>query len=83
VFYCPVTKRFTQPGEKMFKIVTETRPRIYTETRINPETREKYEHELGIGSEIVREIGVSEAGYRILQRQAADKRVAEGMLPIG
>lgn len=69
MFWCPITQRHTQPGEKMYKVVVERRERAYTETRVDPETRQEYEHVVGVGWEIVKEIGVSEAGYRILKQR--------------
>lgn len=54
MFRCSVTGKVTQPGEKMKKIVVETRERIYLDDE---------GVEIGRGSEIVREISVAESAY--------------------
>jgi hypothetical protein len=55
MFRCEITGKVTKPGEKMKKLVMETRERVYYD---------EDGYEIGRGSEIVKEISVSEDAYR-------------------
>lgn len=59
MFRCPITRKLTRPREKQFKIVLETRPKVYTKL-MKDGTTEKV---IGKGWEIVKELCVSEEGY--------------------
>jgi len=63
MFRCMITNKITRPGEKMHRVVLETRPRTYTECI--REEGEWVELEVGRGFEIVKEIQVSDEGLRI------------------
>lgn len=64
MFRCEQTGKVTKPGEKMKKIVVETRERVY---------HDEDGYEIGRGIEIVREISVSEAAYRAYIQANPDK----------
>ena len=67
MFKCDVTGRDSKLGEKMNKVVTETREKVYTEKQyINGRL---VEVEVGFGYETVKELTVSEEGMRILEEQ--------------
>lgn len=55
MFRCELTGKNTKSGEKMKKIVLETRERVYYD---------KDDYEIGRGREIVKEISVCESAYR-------------------
>lgn len=63
MFKCSITGKTTRPGEKMHRVVIETRPRVYTEWI--REEGEWIELEVGRGFEIVKEIQVSDEGLSI------------------
>lgn len=54
MFRCELTGKLTKPGEKMKKIVVQTRERVYLD---------EDGLETGRGTEIVKEISVSEEAY--------------------
>jgi hypothetical protein len=55
MFICEVSGRVSEPGEKAFKIVTQTRTRDYFEYRQKDEKSPKLLVKVGEGFEIVRE----------------------------
>jgi len=57
MFRCAITGKLSKPGEKMNKVVVETREKTYTD----PETGEV----VGKGWEIVKEVSVSDEGLKI------------------
>ena len=67
MFKCEVTGKTTKPGEKMHKVVVETKEKVYFE----PRGENGKLVEVGRGTEIVKEICVSEAGLRVLREKAA------------
>lgn len=65
MFKCEVTGKFSQPGDKINRIVVKKRPRVYHEMRLNEET-ERYEQvEVGRGWEIEKEIIATDEGVRV------------------
>ena len=64
MFYCQITGRLSKQGEKLNKVVVETRERVYTKRVRNEETREWETIEIGRGWEIVRELNASDAGVQ-------------------
>jgi len=74
MFKCAVTKRTTRPGEKMNRVVVETRPKVYTEWI--KEDGIWTEIEVGRGYETVKEIPVSDAGLRMLEEMDDERRKA-------
>lgn len=65
MFRCEKSGRVTKPGEKMKKIVVETRDRVYTD---------EDGVEIGHGKEIVKEISVSPATYTKWLEENPDQR---------
>lgn len=63
MFKCAVTHKVSKPHEKMIKVVVKVRPATYTNWKqIDGSCVEHTTH----GTEIVREVGVTLEGYRIL-----------------
>lgn len=62
MFYCQVTNKLSNPGEKCLKLVVRTRPKTYFTWVKNEDTREWSKVESGRGWEIVQELNVSEEG---------------------
>lgn len=65
MFRCEKSGRVTKPGEKMKKIVVETRERVYLD---------EDGVEIGRGKEIVKEISVSPATYTMWLEENPDQR---------
>lgn len=73
MFKCQVTGRMTRPGQKMNKVVIETRDKEYTERqRVDGVWQDVV---VGYGYETVKEISVSDEGLRILQQRAEQEGV--------
>lgn len=68
MFYCQVTEKFSKPGEKLNRIITHIRPRIYTKRVRNEETRQIEVHETGRGTEIVKEILATKEGVELWEQ---------------
>lgn len=64
MFICQVSGKVSKPGEKAFKVVVETRPKIYYKEYKDNRTGEIVKKKIGEGSEIVREVTVVEEVYR-------------------
>lgn len=60
MYICAITNKVSEPGERMNRVVVETRIREYKDTDGNV---------IGTGTEIVKEISVSEEGMKILEAQ--------------
>jgi hypothetical protein len=65
MFKCQVTNKFSKPGDKCNKIVTEKREKVYFQFFRNEETGKWEEKEVGRGWEIVKEINCTDAGLDI------------------
>lgn len=65
MFKCKITGRMSRPGEKVNKIVVETRPQTYFDWFLNEETGRMEQHEVARGWEIVREVNATDEGLRI------------------
>jgi hypothetical protein len=65
MFYCQITKKMSQPGDKLHKVVVERRERVYTRTVVDKETRQEMVEEIGRGWEIVKEVNATEEGARL------------------
>ncbi len=61
-FHDQVLNKSSEPGEKMVRIVTAYRPKIYTAMVRDEETRQLIEVVIGEGSEIAKEINTTEKG---------------------
>lgn len=57
MFNCPACKKTSEPREKPVMVVMATRPQVYTNEVVNPET-EQVEIKVTHGSEIVKEFAV-------------------------
>jgi len=65
MFRCQLTGKCSKPGEKMQRVVVQTRPKTYTERRnIDGEWKMI---EVGSGYETVRELCLTEDGMRALK----------------
>lgn len=62
MYICQVTGKTSAAGEKLNRIVVETRQRSYTRTERNPDTGLIEDVEVGRGWEIVREIRATAEG---------------------
>lgn len=60
MFICQVSGRVSKPGEKSFKVVVETRPKVYFEKDKKTGALKK----VGEGTEIVKEVTVCEDVYK-------------------
>ncbi len=69
MFKCQVTGRQSMPGDKLNKIVVQTRTREYKHW-----DRENEEEWFSHGSEIVREINATDEGQRIWNELTAEER---------
>lgn len=65
MFKCQITGNMSKLGEKVNKIVTKTRDKVYTANVFNEELRVNETIEVGRGWEIVSEINASEEGLRL------------------
>lgn len=62
MFFCQVSGKMSQPGEKLNKVVVKSREKVYTQMIRNEETRAWEEVEVGHGWEIVQELNATQAG---------------------
>jgi|SRR5579885_748836 len=85
MYKCQITGKFSRqgrldkegnhvPGEKLNKIVIESRERIYTKKVRNEETGEWEKVEIGRGWEIVREINASDEGLALWNSWTEEQR---------
>ena len=74
MFKCSVTGKMSRPGEKMNRIVVETRDKIYTQEVW--EEGELVEIEVGRGYETVKEIAATDEGLRRYNQMVEDGSVA-------
>ncbi len=75
MFICDITKKCSKPYEKPTRVVVETRAKTYYGWRLNPDTEKMEYVEVGRGSEIVKEILVSEEGlkeWKLMSQEASD-----------
>jgi hypothetical protein len=70
MFKCDVTGKTSKRGEKLNKIVIQTRPRVYTEKVW--EDGELVEIEIGKGWEIVKEINATDEGLKLYNQMVED-----------
>jgi ribosomal protein L28 len=63
-FRCAITNKTTEPGERMNKVVVETREKVYSDSEGT---------EVARGRETVKEIAVSAEGLRILDQRALNQ----------
>ena len=63
MYICPITKRVSAPSDPMHKIVVEIRPVTYTNYNLDGDVIESR------GVEIVKEIGCSAEGAKILRER--------------
>lgn len=67
MFRCQISGRVSKPGEKAFKVITETRPKTYYRKDKNGN-----QIKIGEGREIVKELTVCE---RVYKQMNGDKNV--------
>ena len=65
MYRCAITKRMSRSGEKLNRLVVETRPKAYFGWVYNEEFDKWDWVQVGSGFETVKEINVSEAGLKI------------------
>jgi hypothetical protein len=68
MFYCEVLKKFSKPGEKLNRIVTHIRKRVYTKRMRNEETKQIEVFHVAEGVEIVKEINASKDGAELWEK---------------
>ena len=73
MYRCYVTGKMSKPGEKVNKLVIKTRPRTYWGSFQNEETGNVETVEIGHGSEIVREVNVTDEGMRMWNDKMVQK----------
>ena len=74
MFHCQITNRQSKLGEKLNKVVVQTRARTYTRWVRDEETKKWVEIEAGKGWEIVKELSASEEGLRLWNSWSPDER---------
>lgn len=74
MYKCMVTNRNSRLGEKMNRIVVETRQKTYTQKIW--EDGELVEIEIGRGFEIVKEISATDAGLNLWRSWSDDEKAA-------
>ncbi len=74
MYYCSVTGKLSQPGEKLNKIVVATRPKIYKKWVKDEETLRWQEVEAGTGYETVKEISATEEGVALYNSWTPEER---------
>ena len=80
MFICPVTKKVSAPREGMHKVVVEVRPVTYTNYNQDGDLIESRGVETQTqGTEIVREIGCSAEGARILRERGEEVAITKGI----
>jgi len=78
MFICDVTKKCSKPGEPMIKVPVQFRDTVYTnKVRVISEEddfdeRPRYEMKVSTGTEIVKEICVTQEGLDILLNKAEE-----------
>jgi len=75
-YRCQITNRVSKPGLPLHKIIVETRPKEYTKWAKNEDTEEWEEVFAAFGSEIVRELSVSQEGKDIWEHWSPNERLA-------
>jgi hypothetical protein len=70
MFKCQVTGKMSKPGEKMNRIVVETREKVYTQQVW--EEGELVEIEVGRGYETVKEIAATDEGVKLYNKMVED-----------
>jgi len=65
MFRCGITNKMSKPGEKVNKIVTKTRDKVYFGWVQNEETGFYDYVEIGRGFEIVSELNATDEGMRL------------------
>lgn len=76
MFRCEITGKLSAPLEKTNKVVVETREKVYFAKFRNEDTGKWEDIEIGRGSEIVRELTVSEAGLAEWEAMTPEQRHA-------
>ena len=74
MYVCQVTGRQSKSGQKLNKLVVQTRPKTYTRWIRNEDTREWEEIEIGRGYETVREINASQEGMDLWNSWSPEER---------
>jgi hypothetical protein len=76
MYRCQITGKVSKPGEKLNKVVAQTRPRVYTKWVRDEETTHWIEVEGGRGFEIVKELSLSNAGLELWNGWTAEQKNA-------
>lgn len=74
MFKCQVTNEVTKPGDKMNKVVVETRDKVYHKWVLNEDTRKYEQVQCSSGFETVRELSVSDEGLQVWESMGAHER---------
>ncbi len=74
MYICQVTGRQSKSGQKLNKLVVQTRPKTYTRWIRNEDTREWEEIEIGRGFETVREVNASQEGVDLWNSWSPEER---------
>ena len=64
MYFCQITGKMSEQGEKLNKITVETRPKTYYRWVRDEDTNKWQEIETGHGFEIVKELNASEEGLQ-------------------
>jgi len=74
MFICQITGKVSKPGEKLNKVTVQTRDRVYIQRQKDSETGEWVDVEIGRGWEIVKQIYVSDDGFKIWNSMSDNER---------
>jgi len=76
MYKCSLTGKTTKLGEKLNKVVVESREKVYSKKVFNEETRQVETLQIGTGWEIVKEIQVSEEGLNLWNSWSPEQKAA-------
>lgn len=74
MFRCEITGENSKPGEKLTRLVIETRNKVYRAMVLNEELRRYEEVEVGSGYETVKELLVTEEGLNRWNAMSEEQR---------
>ena len=75
-YRCQITQKVSKPGLPLHKVVVETRPKEYFKFVKDEETDKWVEVHANFGSEIVRELSVSQEGLDMWNSWTPEQRLA-------
>lgn len=74
MYFCKVTGKMSKPGDKLNKIVLETRPKVYMKYVKDEDTNRWHEVEAGRGYETVAELDSSDEGVQLWESWSPEER---------